>query len=83
MSDTMLGEIKMFSGNFEPPGWLFCDGRLLAISEHTALFEIVGNTYGGNGLTTFGIPDLRGRIPMGIGAGPGLTNRNLGDEPGS
>ena len=61
MSDTLLGEIKLFAGNIEPPGWLFCDGRLLLISEHIALFEVVGNSYGGNGLTTFGIPDLRGR----------------------
>ena len=83
MSDPLLGEIKIFSGNFAPPGWLFCDGRLLLISDHTALFEIVGNSYGGNGLTTFGIPDLRGRVPMGHGAGTGLTNRNLGDQPGA
>ena len=83
MSDPLLGEIILFSGNFEPPGWLFCDGRLLPISEHTALFEIVGNSYGGDGRTTFGIPDLRGRVPMGTGAGTGLTNRNLGEEPGA
>lgn len=83
MSLPLLGEIKLFSGNFEPPGWLFCDGRLLPISEHTALFEVVGNSYGGNGLTTFGIPDLRGRVPMGHGAGAGLTNRNLGEQPGA
>lgn len=83
MTDTLLGEIKLFAGNFEPPGWMFCDGRLLAISQHTALFELLGNAYGGDGLTTFGLPDLRGRVPMGKGAGPGLTNRKLGDEPGS
>lgn len=83
MSLPMLGEIKLFAGNFEPPGWLFCDGRLLPISDHVALFEIVGNTYGGDGLTTFGIPDLRGRVPMGQGAGSGLTNRTIGDEPGA
>ncbi len=83
MSEPLLGEIRLFSGNFEPPGWLFCDGRLLPIRDHTALFEIVGNSYGGDGLTTFGLPDLRGRVPMGQGAGPGLTNRNLGDEPGA
>ena len=83
MSDPLLGEIKLFSGNFEPPGWLFCDGRLLPISEHVALFEIVGNTYGGDGRTTFGLPDLRGHVPMGTGAGTGLTNRNLGEEPGA
>jgi microcystin-dependent protein len=73
----------LFAGNFEPPGWLFCDGRLLAIRDHIALFEIVGNSYGGDGLTTFGLPDLRGRVPMGKGAGPGLTNRKLGEEPGA
>lgn len=83
MTEIMLGEIKIFAGNFEPPGWLFCDGRLLAIREHTALFEILGNTYGGDGRTTFGLPDLRGRAPMGQGAGPGLTNRNLGEEIGN
>ena len=83
MSDTLLGEIKLFAGNIEPPGWLFCDGRLLLISDHIALFEVVGNSYGGNGLTTFGIPDLRGRVPMGQGAGAGLTNRNIGDQPGA
>jgi microcystin-dependent protein len=83
MSDTVLGEIKLFAGNIEPPGWLFCDGRLLRISDHMALFEVVGNSFGGDGLTTFGIPDLRGRVPMGQGAGAGLTNRNLGDEPGA
>lgn len=73
----------MFAGNIEPAGWLFCDGRLLPISEHLALFSILGNSYGGNGLTTFGLPDLRGRVPMGKGAGPGLTNRRLGEEPGA
>ena len=83
MSETMLGEIKLFAGNFEPPGWLTCDGRLLAISEHTALFEILGNTYGGDGRNTFALPDLRGRVPIGVGAGPGLTNRELGDEGGA
>jgi microcystin-dependent protein len=79
----MLGEIRMFAGNYEPPGWLRCDGRLLAIRDHTALFEILGNAYGGDGRTTFGIPDMRGRVAMGVGAGPGLTNRRLGQEPGA
>jgi len=78
-----LGEIRMYAGNTEPPGWMFCDGRLLAISQHTGLFETIGNTYGGNGLTTFGLPDLRGRVPMGRGAGAGLTNRKLGEKPGA
>jgi microcystin-dependent protein len=83
MSEPFLGEIKLFAGNFEPPGWLFCDGRLLAIRDHVSLFEILGNSYGGDGRTTFGLPDLRGRVPMGRGAGPGLTNRRLGEEPGA
>ena len=81
--DTLLGEIKLFAGNFEPPGWMFCDGRLLRISTHVALFSILGHSYGVDGLTTFGLPDLRGRVPMGTGAGPGLTNRKLGEEPGA
>jgi microcystin-dependent protein len=83
MSETILGEIKMFAGNIEPTGWMFCDGRLLAIRDHLALFSILGNTYGGDGRNTFGLPDLRGRVPMGKGAGPGLTNRRLGEEPGA
>ena len=83
MCTPILGEIKMFAGNIEPTGWLFCDGRLLAIREHVALFEILGNAYGGDGRTTFGLPDLRGRVPMGQGAGAGLTNRNLGQEIGA
>ena len=83
MCEPLLGEIKLFSGNFEPEGWMFCDGRLLPISEHPVLFELIGNSYGGDGLTTFGLPDLRGRVPMGQGAGSGLTNRKLGEEPGS
>ena len=83
MSEPIIGEIKLFSGNFEPFGWMFCDGRLLPIRDHLTLFSIVGNAYGGDGLTTFGLPDLRGRVPMGKGAGPGLTNRKLGQEPGA
>jgi microcystin-dependent protein len=79
----MLGEIRLFAGNFDPPGWLACDGRLLAIRDNVELFEILGNSFGGDGRTTFGLPDMRGRVPMGTGAGPGLTNRKLGQEPGS
>ena len=60
-----------------------CDGRLLAIREHTSLFEILGNIYGGDGRNTFALPDLRGRVPMGKGAGAGLTNRQMGEEPGA
>ena len=83
MSEPLLGEIKLFAGNFDPPGWLRCDGRLLAIRDHTSLFEILGNSYGGDGRNTFAIPDLRGRVPMGSGAGPGLTNRKLGQKVGA
>jgi microcystin-dependent protein len=83
MSEPFLGEIKLWAGNFEPPNWMFCDGRLLAIREHESLFEILGNSYGGDGRNTFALPDLRGRVPMGKGAGPGLTNRRLGEEPGA
>ena len=83
MSEPLLGEIRLFAGNFEPPGWMTCDGRLLAIRDNTSLFEILGNSYGGDGRNTFGLPDLRGRVPMGVGAGPGLTNRRLGQEPGA
>ncbi|MFM9952073.1 MAG: phage tail protein [Saprospiraceae bacterium] len=68
----------MFAGNFAPRGWAFCNGQLMRISENSALFSILGTTYGGDGITTFGLPDLRGRVPMGAGAGPGLSNRELG-----
>jgi microcystin-dependent protein len=82
-SDPFLGEISMFAGNFAPRGWALCDGQLLAISQNSALFSILGTTYGGDGRTTFGLPDLRGRFAIGAGTGPGLSNRRLGDEYGS
>ncbi|WP_299103668.1 tail fiber protein [uncultured Tenacibaculum sp.] len=75
--EGFLGEVKMFAGNFAPRGWAFCEGQLLPISQNTALFSILGTMYGGDGRTTFGLPDLRGRIPMGMGNGPGLTRRNV------
>lgn len=77
-----LGEIRMFAGPFTPAGWLPCDGRLLPISQNQVLFSLIGTTYGGNGETTFGIPDLRGRAALGSGQGPGLKNRSRGDKPG-
>jgi microcystin-dependent protein len=80
--DPFLGEIKLFAGNFAPTGWAFCDGQLLSIAQNSALFSLLGTTYGGNGQTTFALPDLRGRIPVGFGQGLGLTNRNLGDMSG-
>lgn len=78
-----LAEMRAFGGNFEPDGWMYCNGRLLAISSYPDLYSVVGNTYGGDGRTTFAIPDLRGRVPMGVGAGAGLTNRKLGQKGGA
>ena len=78
-----IGEIRMFGGNFAPRGWALCEGQLLAISSNSALFSILGTTYGGDGRTSFGLPDLRGRVAVGAGSGPGLSNRNLGAKFGS
>lgn len=72
----------MFGGNFAPRGWAFCDGQLLPIANYNALFSILGTTYGGDGRTTFGLPDLRGRVAMHPGSGPGLTQRRLGEKAG-
>lgn len=83
MSEPFLGEIKLFAGNFAIRGFAFCDGQLLPISQNTALFSLLGTTFGGDGRTTFGLPDLRGRVPMHPGTGPGLTPRNLGEKSGS
>ncbi len=73
MGQPYVGEIRMFAGNFEPAGWYFCDGRLLPISENETLFQLIGTTYGGDGQETFGLPDLRGRIPVHQGQGPGIA----------
>jgi microcystin-dependent protein len=83
MSEPFIGEIRMFGGNFAPRGWAFCNGQLLSISQNTALFSLLGTTYGGNGETTFALPDLRGRFPMHFGAGPNLSNRPLGQKSGA
>ncbi|WP_346857049.1 tail fiber protein [uncultured Draconibacterium sp.] len=80
--DPFIGQIVMFGGNFAPRGWAFCDGQLLSIAQNTALFSILGTTYGGDGRTTFGLPDLRGRVPMHPGNGPGLSSRRLGEKGG-
>jgi microcystin-dependent protein len=80
--EPLLAEIRMFAGNFAPRGWAFCDGSILSISQNTALFSLLGTTYGGNGQTTFALPDLRGRLPMHPGQGPGLSPRNLGEQGG-
>jgi microcystin-dependent protein len=83
MSEPFVGEIRMFAGNFAPQGWAFCDGQLLAVSQNDALFSLLGTTYGGDGRTTFGLPDLRGRIPIHAGNGPGLSPRPLGSKGGT
>jgi microcystin-dependent protein len=73
MSEPYIGQIMMFAGNFEIRGWAMCNGQLLSIAQNTALFSILGTTYGGNGQTTFALPDLRGRAPIHFGQGPGLS----------
>jgi microcystin-dependent protein len=83
MSQPYVGEIRMFAGNFAPAGWNFCDGTLLAISQYDALFNLIGTTYGGNGQSTFGVPDLRGRIPIhqgNSGQGTFVLGANGGTE---
>src|SRR5262245_66292769 len=69
MSQPFIGEIRMFGGNFAPAGWAFCDGSLLVISQNDALFNLIGTTYGGDGQTTFALPDLRSRVPVHVGQG--------------
>jgi microcystin-dependent protein len=81
--EAMIGEIRMFAGNFAPRGWALCDGQLLPIAQNQALFSILGTTYGGNGITTFALPDLRGRVPLHAGTGPGLSSKTLGQSGGT
>jgi microcystin-dependent protein len=81
--DGYIGQIIMFGGNFAPRNWAFCQGQILSIAQNTALFSILGTTYGGNGQTTFALPDLRGRTAIGQGQGPGLTGRTLGQILGT
>jgi microcystin-dependent protein len=80
--EAMIGEIKMFAGNFAPRGWAFCDGQKLSISSNTALFSLLGTTYGGDGRTTFALPDLRGRAPVHAGKSPYLNEVRLGQMGG-
>ena len=82
MSEPFIGQITMFAGNFAPRSWAFCDGQLLPINQNQALFSILGTTYGGDGRTTFALPDLRGRVAVGEGQGPGLSNYSLGQRGG-
>lgn len=81
--EPFIGMIVQFGGNFAPRGWALCDGQLLSINSHSALFSILGTTYGGDGRSTFGLPDLRGRVAMHAGTGPGLTPRDLGRKSGA
>jgi microcystin-dependent protein len=78
-----IGEIRLFGGNFAPRGWNFCNGALLSIAVYTAAYSIVGTTYGGDGQTTFAVPDLRGRVPVGTGTGGGVTSVQLGEMAGT
>jgi len=82
MAEPFLGEIKMFGGNFAPRGYAFCNGQLLPISQNSALFSLLGTIYGGDGRTTFGLPDLRGRAALHFGQGPGLSNWRTGERGG-
>lgn len=82
MSEPFIAEIRIFAGNFAPRGWAFCDGQLLPVSQNTALFSLIGTTYGGDGRTTTALPNLQGRAPMHPGRGPGLTDRRLGQRGG-
>jgi microcystin-dependent protein len=82
MTDFFLGEIEMFGFAFAPKGWALCNGQIMSIQQNTALFAVIGTTYGGNGTTTFGLPDLRGRVAMGQGQGPGLSSRTVGETFG-
>jgi microcystin-dependent protein len=82
MSQPFLGQVELFAFDYPPKNWAVCDGSLLLISQNQALFSLLGTTYGGDGLENFRLPDLRGRVAMGAGAGGGLTPRNLGDTAG-
>lgn len=83
MADPFVAEIRIFPFNFAPKGWAFCDGQLLPLSQNTALFSLLGTTYGGNGKSNFALPDLQGRAPMHPGQGPGLSLHDLGETGGS
>lgn len=82
MSEPFIGEIRMFAGNFAPQGWLLCDGSVQSIAEYDVLYALIGTRYGGDGQTTFNLPDLRGRAPIHQGQGPGLRNYIIGETGG-
>jgi microcystin-dependent protein len=83
VSDQYLGEIRLFPYNFAPIGWAFCNGQIMSISQNTALFALLGTTYGGDGVTTFALPDLRGRVAVSSGQAPGLMSYSLGQTIGA
>ena len=83
MSEPFLGELRLFPYNFAPRGWAFCSGQIMSISQNTALFALLGTTFGGNGQTTFALPDLRGRAALSSGQGPGLSSYVLGENGGT
>ena len=80
--DHFLATILMFGADFEPRGWAYCNGQVVSIAQNTAVFALLGTTYGGNGQTTFHLPDMRGRVPMHPGQGPGLSHHTLGEQGG-
>lgn len=82
MSDQFLGEIRIMPFNFAPDGWAFCNGQILSISQNTALFSLLGTQYGGNGTSTFALPNLQGNVPMDFGNGAGLTSHIIGETGG-
>src|SRR5713101_8085443 len=83
MSSPFVAEIRCFGSNFPPTGWAFCDGQLMAISQNTALFSLLGTTYGGDGKSTFALPNLQGSVPLQAGQGPGLSLYDLGEQSGT
>jgi microcystin-dependent protein len=83
MSDPFLGEIRIFGGNFAPNDWAFCNGQIMSIAQNNALFSLLGTIYGGDGIQTFALPDLRGRVPLSFGQGPGLSSYSQGEASGT
>ena len=83
MSEPFIGQISIYGFNFAPRGWAFCNGQILSIAQNTALFSLLGTTYGGNGQTTFALPNLQSRVPIHFGQGPGLSAYSLGEQAGT
>ena len=81
--EPFIGQLLLVGFNFAPKGWMFCNGQLLSIAQNTALFSLLGTTYGGDGITTFALPNLQGRVPIGMGRGPGLSDYQIGEASGS